>query len=125
PTIYDLNNSLKLVTTSEESTNTDVFENLVTSFLAILSEIELLYMLPYQRRKHDWFPKLIFGLDKLNNIASKIQNNNWDYNIEMPFLSNALLEIIDKKKPKDAQISILIQKIGEMQKKLENILEKK
>ncbi|RIB21701.1 hypothetical protein C2G38_1072007 [Gigaspora rosea] len=60
----------------------------------ILSEIELFYMLPYQRRKNNWFPEFIFSLDKLYEVVSKIKNNNWDDDIEKPLLPSTLLKII-------------------------------
>ncbi|KAF0562006.1 transient receptor potential cation channel subfamily a member 1-like [Gigaspora margarita] len=86
----------------------------------ILSEIELFYMLPYQRRKKNWFPELIFyrfSLDKLYDIVTKIQNNNWDDTIEKPYLPNSLLKIISKDKVSDKDN--LLQKVEEIEKKIQ------
>ncbi|RIB28867.1 hypothetical protein C2G38_2156839 [Gigaspora rosea] len=46
----------------------------------ILSEIELFYMLPHQRRKENWFPYIIFyeaHTIELRNLAKDILDNKW------------------------------------------------
>ncbi|CAG8782629.1 16451_t:CDS:2, partial [Racocetra persica] len=48
----------------------------------ILLKIELLYMLPYQHRKNNWFPELIYSLEKLHNLIEKVQTNMWDESFE-------------------------------------------
>ncbi|KAF0556441.1 transient receptor potential cation channel subfamily a member 1-like [Gigaspora margarita] len=85
----------------------------------ILSEIELFYMLPYQRRKNEWFPELIFyrfSLDKLYDIVTKIQDNKWDDTIDKPYLPNLLLKIISKYKVEDKDV--LLQKVEEIKIKI-------
>ncbi|KAF0534064.1 hypothetical protein F8M41_010236 [Gigaspora margarita] len=62
----------------------------------IIEEIELLYMLPHQRRKENWFPFVIFyecHTDKLHAHIKDIQNDNWSgYN--KPIFSKNLEEIL-------------------------------
>ncbi|CAG8799923.1 16608_t:CDS:2, partial [Racocetra persica] len=86
----------------------------------ILSEIELFYMLPHQRRKNNWFPELIFSLDKLYDIITKIQHNNWDDAVT-PFVPNTLLKIIDKDQLKDKEN--LFQKLKEVEEKIQKLTE--
>ncbi|KAF0459332.1 transient receptor potential cation channel subfamily a member 1-like [Gigaspora margarita] len=77
------------------NTSTNMFTNLYTAVLAFLAEIELFYMLPYQRRKNNWFPEIIFyrfHIDEFLDIIKKIKNNKWDGINDKPFLSETLLE---------------------------------
>ncbi|KAF0501891.1 transient receptor potential cation channel subfamily a member 1-like [Gigaspora margarita] len=101
--------------------------------IGIISEIELFYMLPYQCRKNNWFPEIIFyrfSLDKLYDIISKIKNNNWDDTIEKPFLSNSLLKIVDIDKTeieevtqKAADNEKIIQKLEHNEKMIQKLTE--
>ncbi|KAF0519098.1 transient receptor potential cation channel subfamily a member 1-like [Gigaspora margarita] len=80
----------------------------------ILSEIELLYMLPSQRRKNNWFPEIIFykfDLDKLHNIIQKVQNNKWDDIDEKPFLSDSLKKLVNIKTENDDMKNIYVTKM--------------
>ncbi|RIB11788.1 hypothetical protein C2G38_77188 [Gigaspora rosea] len=83
-------------------------------------------MLPHQRRKNNWFPEIIFyrfNINKLRDIINKIQNNNWDDTTEMPFLSDKLLELVDKKKIDDTNIFDNTQKLKDSEEKLIQKLE--
>ncbi|RIB09707.1 hypothetical protein C2G38_2208066 [Gigaspora rosea] len=59
----------------------------------ILAEIELLYLLPYQRRKNNWFPELIVHYDKLRDIIKIIKNGKWNSTDELLFIHDTLLKI--------------------------------
>ncbi|CAG8796373.1 13241_t:CDS:1, partial [Racocetra persica] len=56
-------------------------------------------------------------LDKLYDIVTKIQNNNWDDSSEIPYLPNSLLKIIKKDKIKDKED--LLQKLKEIEDKIQ------
>ncbi|KAF0562004.1 transient receptor potential cation channel subfamily a member 1-like [Gigaspora margarita] len=114
-TIYLMNLFIGLLSNFISETNKK--ELFLLQRAKILSEIELFYMLPYQRRKNNWFPEIIFyrfSLDKLYDIVTKIQNNNWDDTIEKPYLPNSLLISKDKISDKDD----LLQKVEGIEKKI-------
>ncbi|CAG8467950.1 14638_t:CDS:2 [Dentiscutata heterogama] len=80
--------------------------------------MELFYMLPYQRRKNNWFPELIF--DNLYDIVTKIQDNNWNKTIKKLFLSNSLLKIIHigKTETENKTIDEKIQQLTDNENKI-------
>ncbi|KAF0554422.1 transient receptor potential cation channel subfamily a member 1-like [Gigaspora margarita] len=101
-TIYLMNLFIGLLSNFISETNKK--ELFLLQRAKILSEIELFYMLPYQRRKNNWFPEIIFyrfSLDKFYEIAYKVQNNSWDNTLEKPFLPNTLLKIVHLYEDKD------------------------
>ncbi|KAF0524633.1 transient receptor potential cation channel subfamily a member 1-like [Gigaspora margarita] len=60
----------------------------------IIIQIELLYMLPYQRRRNDWFPFIIFyecNLIKLHSQIIDIKNGKWS-GYKEPFVPKYLNE---------------------------------
>ncbi|RIB00340.1 hypothetical protein C2G38_2234662 [Gigaspora rosea] len=92
--IYLMNLFIGLLSNFIDETNKK--EMFLLQRAKILAEIEHFYMLPYQRRKNNWFPELMFykfNLDKLQTIIKKIQNDNWDETFEAPFISDALKKI--------------------------------
>ncbi|KAF0531631.1 nucleopolyhedrovirus p10 family protein [Gigaspora margarita] len=120
-TIYLMNLFIGLLSNFISETNKK--ELFLLQRAKMLSEIELLYMLPHQRRKNNWFPEIIFyrfSLDKFYEIAYKVNNNKWDDVVEIPSLPNPLLKIVnlhkeeDKKEDKDE----LFQKLESIKKGL-------
>ncbi|CAG8525662.1 9688_t:CDS:2 [Scutellospora calospora] len=89
----------------------------------ILSEIELFYMLPYQRRKNNWFPEIIFSLDELHDIICKVQKNKWNDTIEIPFFSKKLLDFAKVGKEIDNQEEI--QDINKLSAEVQELKENK
>ncbi|RIB14471.1 hypothetical protein C2G38_1653131 [Gigaspora rosea] len=78
-TIYLLNLFIGLLSTAIENTNND--ESFLQLKREILSEIELFWMLPYQRRRKDWFPEIIYyeaTIEELQKYVQKIQSENCD-----------------------------------------------
>ncbi|RIB25343.1 hypothetical protein C2G38_2138817 [Gigaspora rosea] len=62
----------------------------------VLEEIELLYMLPHQRRNENWFPSIVFyecHTTRLLEHINDIQNNKW-VGFKKPFIPKALKEIL-------------------------------
>ncbi|RIB11417.1 hypothetical protein C2G38_2042690 [Gigaspora rosea] len=62
----------------------------------VLEEIELLYMLPYQRRKENWFPFVIFyecHTVKLREHVMDILKDKWA-GYKKPFISKNLNEVL-------------------------------
>ncbi|KAF0363968.1 hypothetical protein F8M41_013914 [Gigaspora margarita] len=78
---------------TEDSTPISPWISKENIIIMIITEIELFYLLPYQRRKNNWFPKIIFHHFKFHEIVKKIRNNQWDNINIIPFLSETLLEI--------------------------------
>ncbi|CAB4392653.1 unnamed protein product [Rhizophagus irregularis] len=50
----------------------------------ILAEIELLYLLPHQRRWHKWFPEIIYYYADADKVRQKIKEmiNEGEWNTE-------------------------------------------
>ncbi|KAF0452879.1 hypothetical protein F8M41_001860 [Gigaspora margarita] len=72
----------------------------VLAYLALKREIiiqmELLYMLPYQRRRNDWFPFIIFyecDIIKLNENVAYTLTDKWSGH-RKPYISQNLNEIL-------------------------------
>ncbi|KAF0511001.1 transient receptor potential cation channel subfamily a member 1-like [Gigaspora margarita] len=62
----------------------------------VLEEIELLYLLPYQRKKENWFPFVVFyecHTVKLREHVMDIQKDKWA-GYKKPFISKALNEVL-------------------------------
>ncbi|RIB25773.1 hypothetical protein C2G38_2165095 [Gigaspora rosea] len=60
-----------LIETPDDSTDFTMFS---TSILAILSEIELFWMLPHQRRKTNWFPKILASVKELKKYIESVED---------------------------------------------------
>ncbi|KAF0464557.1 nudt9 protein [Gigaspora margarita] len=61
--------------------NTNMFALFSTSLLAILSEIELFWMLPYQRKKKNWFPDILYYEATLPELKKYIKKSIEDEEI--------------------------------------------
>ncbi|GET00344.1 hypothetical protein GLOIN_2v1874127 [Rhizophagus clarus] len=65
----------------------------------ILAEIELFYMLPYQRRQKDWFPEVIYYYASLDDIQKEVKKmtkrNEWNQINAFPKLKQDLLKKIN------------------------------
>ncbi|RIB15361.1 hypothetical protein C2G38_2143609 [Gigaspora rosea] len=111
-TIYLMNLFIGLLSNAIPETNRN--ELYLLQKAKILSEIELLYMLPSQRRKNNWFPEIIFykfDLDKLHNIIQRVQNNKWDNFDEKPFLSDALKKLVNVKTENEDMKNMYVTKV--------------
>ncbi|RIB30287.1 hypothetical protein C2G38_2136427 [Gigaspora rosea] len=116
-TIYLMNLFIGLLSNFISETNKkDLF---LLQRAKILSEIELFYMLPYQRRKNNWFPEIMFSLDKFYEVVYKIQNNNWDEAFEIPFIPDTLLKIVNLYE--DNEEDILFQKLESIKKEMQKL----
>ncbi|RIB00292.1 hypothetical protein C2G38_2234837 [Gigaspora rosea] len=123
-TIYLMNLFIGLLSDFIDKTNKK--ELFLLQRAKFLVEIELFYMLPHQRRKNNWFPELIFHLDKLYDLIKKVQNDKWEEPYEAPFISDTLKKVTKfksdvetySKKDIDIDINIDINKITEDIQKL-------
>ncbi|GET00349.1 hypothetical protein GLOIN_2v1874127 [Rhizophagus clarus] len=65
----------------------------------ILAEIELYYMLPYQRRRKDWFPEVIYYYASLDDIQKRVKRmmkrDEWNQINAFPKLKQDLLKKIN------------------------------
>ncbi|CAG8651589.1 14003_t:CDS:2, partial [Racocetra persica] len=62
-----------------------------------ISEIELFWMLPYQRRKKDWFPDFLnyeASVDEVRKLVSLVHNKNYASS-NPPYISSSLIEMIN------------------------------
>ncbi|CAG8506102.1 8875_t:CDS:2, partial [Scutellospora calospora] len=62
----------------------------------ILVEIELFYLLPYQKRKYNWFPETFFyqvHITKVRELIQDIKSDSWNKSTK-PFISKAVLDIL-------------------------------
>ncbi|CAG8790191.1 11009_t:CDS:2, partial [Racocetra persica] len=104
-TIYLMNLFIGLLSDAINETNNK--EYFLIQRAEVLTEIELFYMLPYQRRKHNWFPNIIFyeaHVHKLRDLIRDIQNDKW-LTLEKPQISSLLLKIINIEDESDTEIS--------------------
>ncbi|RIA99945.1 hypothetical protein C2G38_2256962 [Gigaspora rosea] len=118
-TIYLMNLFIGLLSNFIDKTNKK--ELFLLQRAKILSEIELFYMLPYQRRKNNWFPELIFHLDKLHDLIKKVQNDKWEEPFEAPYISDTLKRIAKLDVETDNRKDIDLDKIIEDIRKLKLI----
>ncbi|CAB4387278.1 unnamed protein product [Rhizophagus irregularis] len=69
----------------------------------ILAEIELFYMLPFQRRWKEWFPEIIYYYANLYDIQKEVKammdRDEWNTDA-FPELKNDLLKILHIKTDK-------------------------
>ncbi|GET00350.1 hypothetical protein GLOIN_2v1874127 [Rhizophagus clarus] len=65
----------------------------------ILAEIELYYMLPYQRRRKEWFPEIMYYYANLDDIQKEVkrmmEQNEWSKVNAFPVLKQDLLKKIN------------------------------
>ncbi|CAG8832537.1 28367_t:CDS:2, partial [Racocetra persica] len=100
--------------------------NWALAFFLILSEIELFWMLPYQRRKNSWFPEILYYEVSVNELKKYVKEVEDKENL-LP----AILEICNIKDSKDElkelkkQISEALNKIDKIDDKLIELMEKK
>ncbi|KAF0524640.1 transient receptor potential cation channel subfamily a member 1-like [Gigaspora margarita] len=88
----------------------------------IIAEIELLYMLPHQRRKENWFPYVIFyecHVIKLRDHAMDIQKDKWSGYIK-PYISKNLSEtlLLPVEQPSLKKIEDDIEELRNYQRRL-------
>ncbi|CAG8744362.1 35436_t:CDS:2, partial [Racocetra persica] len=90
----------------------------------ILTKIELFYMLPFQRRKQNWFPYIIFyevHVNKLREFMRKIQNGSWT-GYKSPFFDPNLLRTIPLRDKVD--IEKMEKTLDDLAKKIEQLYNK-
>ncbi|CAB4429293.1 unnamed protein product [Rhizophagus irregularis] len=74
----------------------------------ILAEIELFYMLPFQRRWKEWFPEIIYYYANLYDIQKEVKAmmERKEWNIDaFPELKNDLLKILHIKTDKQNSVN--------------------
>ncbi|RIB19855.1 hypothetical protein C2G38_2180743 [Gigaspora rosea] len=93
-TIYLLNLFTLLLGNAVEETNNK--ESFLKLKCKILSEIELFWMLPYQRRKKNWFPDILYYEASVDELKKYINNIKDDEEIFQNLLP-AVKEIVEIK----------------------------
>ncbi|CAJ0873075.1 14442_t:CDS:2 [Entrophospora sp. SA101] len=92
----------------------------------IVSEIELFYLLPNQRRWKHWFPDVLHYYVPIDDIREKIREyDNSKESVEfLPFISDKLRKIAEMPEPvsHDSKINYRLEKIGNSLEKNENDL---
>ncbi|CAB4443388.1 unnamed protein product [Rhizophagus irregularis] len=77
--------------------NTSTISN--TPLAEIIAEIELFYMLPYQRRNNDWFPEVMYYHASLDDTQKEVKKmmkrDEWDQINAFPKLKQDLLKKIN------------------------------
>ncbi|CAG8827663.1 9026_t:CDS:2, partial [Racocetra persica] len=111
--IYLMNLFIGLL--SDEISKTNTKESYLILRAEVLEEIELLFMLPHQRRKEDWFPFIIFyecHTIKLRDHVVKIINHDWS-GYKKPYISNNLNEVLllPEKQPSLIRIADAIKEL--------------
>ncbi|CAG8810793.1 10532_t:CDS:2, partial [Racocetra persica] len=91
----------------------------------ILSEIELFWMLPYQRRKKNWFPEIIYytaTIEELQKYIQKLQSENFEESSK-PFIFSHIYKIADlDTKTVDEKLNDLDEKLKNLDIKLNNLI---
>ncbi|CAB4415154.1 unnamed protein product [Rhizophagus irregularis] len=100
----------------------------------ILVEIELFYLLPFQRRWDDWFPKVMYyyaNVDKTREkIKELIKNDEWESKNLQELKEKLLKKLIIENVTKPVDENTLQKSLKEMKKnlleelKIENTLQK-
>ncbi|CAJ0901931.1 2137_t:CDS:2 [Entrophospora sp. SA101] len=96
----------------------DINEAFLAQKAKILTEIELFYLLPNQRRWREWFPDILYYYAPIEEIEKRIReidNSNEDPEF-LPFISEELRKLVDIPKPDSVDIK-------EIEKNLKNDLE--
>ncbi|CAG8434906.1 7160_t:CDS:2 [Scutellospora calospora] len=120
-TIYLMNLFIGLLSNAIGDTSTS--EAFLILKAEVLEEIELLYMLPHQRRKENWFPFVIFyecRTIELREYVIDIQKNWKGY--KKPYFSKNLTDVLllPKEQPDLAQIDDQMKKQAESIKELKD-----
>ncbi|RIB30784.1 hypothetical protein C2G38_2136209 [Gigaspora rosea] len=125
--IYLMNLFIGIISNLVSNENNDI------AFLAlkreIIIEIELLYMLPHQRRKENWFPYVIFyecQTVKLREHVMDIQKDKW-LGYRKPFVSENLNDVLHlpEEPPSLKHVVIDIRNLKESMKESVKTLTKK
>ncbi|RIB15874.1 hypothetical protein C2G38_2318151 [Gigaspora rosea] len=93
-TIYLMNLFIGLLGIAIDQTNNE--ESFLKLRGEILSEIELFWMLPYQRRKKNWFPEILYyeaSVDELKKYVKRVKDDADE--VLQPYLSSAILRIAE------------------------------
>ncbi|KAF0559045.1 transient receptor potential cation channel subfamily a member 1-like [Gigaspora margarita] len=118
-TIYLLNLFIGLLSMAIEETNNE--ESFLQLKGEILSEIELFWMLPYQRRKKNWFPEILYYEASVNELTKYVKKIKATENEEEypPHLSSAILEIAQFK---DSNETLKTEIVGTLKNQIEEML---
>ncbi|CAJ0901937.1 2138_t:CDS:2 [Entrophospora sp. SA101] len=98
--------------------NYDITEAFVAQKAKIITDIELFYLLPNQRRWREWFPDTLYYYAPIENIREQIKKIDCS-NEEpgfLPFISNELRKLVDVPKPDNLGVK-------QVEKNLRNDLE--
>ncbi|CAG8440033.1 6112_t:CDS:2 [Acaulospora colombiana] len=123
-TIYLMNLFIGLLSNAIGETSN--YESFLLLKADVLAEIELFYMLPRQRRKHDWFPEFFFyeaEVSKLKDIIISMQNHTYE-GLNPPYIPKRLFDLIHvhtKNEFGGNDFEKLMQKIENIEKKIESI----
>ncbi|RIB22914.1 hypothetical protein C2G38_928335 [Gigaspora rosea] len=112
-TIYLLNLFITLLGMAVDETNNE--ESFLQLRGELLSEIELFWMLPYQRRKKNWFPAILYYKVSVNELKKYVKSIEDKKN-----LSSEILEVSEFENSEE----ILQKKIEELTKMNETLTDK-
>ncbi|KAF0492526.1 transient receptor potential cation channel subfamily a member 1-like [Gigaspora margarita] len=119
-TIYLMNLFIGLLGMAIDATNNE--ESFLKLRGEILSEIELFWMLPYQRRKKNWFPQILFyeaSIDELKKYVKSVKDEDYD-DVSQPYLSSAILNITECGSNLEEKIN---ERFDVMSKEFKNLVE--
>ncbi|CAB5313302.1 unnamed protein product [Rhizophagus irregularis] len=121
--IYLMNLLIGLLSNAIEENNNRV--SYLMQKAEILAEIELFYLLPYQRRWQTWFPEVIHyyaDVDKTRiEIKRLIKEGEWDTKEFTEMRENLLEELQIKHNPIDNEL--MLEKLKSNDDKLDNLKE--
>ncbi|GBB88935.1 hypothetical protein RclHR1_15550005 [Rhizophagus clarus] len=90
-----INNTTSII--QDPDSNTNLFNWFPTSLLAIIAEIELFYLLPYQKRNNKkWFPDWIYydiPVTEIRKLINAIDNDQTVFNYS-PIVSEGLRKLV-------------------------------
>ncbi|CAB4407987.1 unnamed protein product [Rhizophagus irregularis] len=113
----------------DPDSNTNLFNWFPTSLLAIIMEIELFYLLPWQRNNKKWFPDWIYydiPITEIRKLLNAIDNEQTVFNYP-PFVSEKLRKIVvltndNKKQTKEELTQELKEQNNKLEKKIDRII---
>ncbi|GBC33103.2 hypothetical protein GLOIN_2v1537213 [Rhizophagus irregularis DAOM 181602=DAOM 197198] len=130
--VYLMNLLIGLLSNAIEESNNRV--SYLIQKAEILVEIELFYLLPFQRRWDDWFPKVMYyyaNVDKTREkIKELIKNDEWESKNLQELKEKLLKKLIIENVTKSVDEDTLQKSLKEMKKnlleelKIENTLQK-